>query len=271
MRRRGDRTGAPDYAARVDVYVMPPGQCTGVSLPPAPRSRMKINYHRFGRRDDLARSLAESLGKTLEAACDARGEAAFIGAGGSTPVDTYRALGRLDLPWDKVTLTLTDDRWVDSDHPAGNEAMLRRELLRTGAAGARFISLVNETGIPELAEAEIEQRLQTLPRPADVVLAGMGEDGHFASLFPRSRGLERALDPRAGKRCAVIRSDVSVYPRISLTAGMLLQTRKLILLFFGDRKRRTFEDALNGLDVFDKPVRILLNQARVPVDVYWAP
>ena len=230
-----------------------------------------INYRCFYQRDELAHELAATIGKTLEAACAARGEGTFIAAGGNTPIVTYRTLNRLDLPWEKVTLTLTDERWVAPYHPDSNEAMLRRELLHSAAASARFISLMTHDIAPEEAEPEIENRLNRLSRPFDLVMLGMGEDGHIASLLPQAAGLTRALDPCSEKLCKVIRCTSIDHPRMTLTAGALLQTRRLILLFFGYRKRGTFERALRGQDVLDKPVRILLNQERAPLDVYWAP
>lgn len=230
-----------------------------------------INYHCFYRRDELAHELAATIGKTLESACIAGGGGVFITAGGNTPIDTYRKLSRLDLSWEKITVMLTDERWVAPDHPDSNEAMLRRELLCACAARAHLVSLVSGDRTPELAEAVIEQRLQSLSRPSDIVMAGMGEDGHIASLLPQAAGLTRAMDPCSEKLCLAINSASIAHPRMTLTAGALLQTRRLILLFFGYRKRGAFERALAGHDVLDKPVRILLNQEQVPVDVYWAP
>lgn len=234
------------------------------------RSSM-INYRCFYRRDELARELAATIGKTLEAACAARAEGTFIAAGGNTPIATYRALRGFDLSWEKVTLTLTDERWVALGHPESNETMLRRELLHSAAASARFISLMTQDITPEEAEPEIENRLNRLAWPFDLVMLGMGEDGHIASLFPHADGLAQALEPYSGKLCQAIRYTSAEHPRMTLTANALLQTRRLILLFFGYRKRGIFERALEGRDVLDKPVRILLSQEQVPVDVYWAP
>ena len=234
------------------------------------RSSM-INYRCFYRRDELARDLAATIGEALEAACAARTEGTFIAAGGNTPIATYRALGRFDLPWEKVALTLTDERWVASGHPKSNETMLRRELLHSAAASARFISLLTHDITPEEAEPEIENRLNRLSRPYDLVVVGMGEDGHIASLFPHADGLAQALEPYSEKLCQAIRYTSAEHPRMTLTANALLQTRRLILLFFGYGKRGIFERALEGRDVLDKPVRILLSQEQVPVDVYWAP
>lgn len=230
-----------------------------------------INYHHFNHQDELADKLAATIGETLQAACAARGEAVFIASGGNSPIKTYRELSKFDLSWKKITLTLSDERWVAPDHTASNEHMLRRELLHASAAGARLISLITNDKIPEQAESEIENRLKTLSRPYDLVMLGMGEDGHIASLFPYADGLSRAVDPHSKKLCRVIRSGSTGYPRMTLTAHALLQTRRLILLFFGESKRRAYEEALNGADIYDKPVRILTNQEQVPLDVYWAP
>lgn len=229
-----------------------------------------INYHFFYTRDELSHELSATVGKTLDAACTTRGSGVFIAAGGNTPIAAYRKLGRLALSWDKITVMLTDERMVSADHPDSNEAMLRRELLHAGAAKAHLISLVGGDGIPETTE-EVEMRLQTLYRPSDVVMLGMGNDGHIASLIPGADGLAEAVDPASGRLCRLVNSKSSGHPRITLTARALLQTRRLILLFFGYRKRGVFERALGGRDILDKPVRILLNQKQVPLDVYWAP
>ena len=231
-----------------------------------------INYRCFYQRDELARELAATIGETLEAACASRGEGTFIAAGGNTPIATYRALSKLHLSWEQVTLTLTDERWVALGHPESNETMLRSELLHSAAASARFISLMTHDITPEEAEPQIENRLNGLARPYDLVMVGMGEDGHIASLFPHADGrLAQALEPYSEKLCQAIRHTSAEHPRMSLTANALLQTRRLILLFFGHRKRGTFERALHGQDVLDKPVRILLNREQAPLEVYWAP
>ena len=219
----------------------------------------------------MAHKLAATIGATLQAACAARGEAVFIASGGNSPINTYRELGKFNLSWEKLTITLSDERWVEPGHAASNEHMLRRELLHSAAASARLISLITNNSPPEQAEAEIENRLKALPRPYDLVMLGMGEDGHIASLFPYADGLAQAIDPHSEKLCRVIRSDSTDYPRMTLTAHALLQTRRLILLFLGERKRRTYEEARKGNDVCDKPVRILIQQKQVPLDVYWAP
>ena len=151
------------------------------------------------------------------------------------------ALSRFDLSWEKVTLTLTDERWVALGHPESNETMLRRELLHSAAASARFISLMTHDITPEEAEPQIENRLNRLARPYDLVMVGMGEDGHIASLFPHADGrLAQALEPYSEKLCQAIRHTSAGHPRMSLTANALLQTRRLILLFFGYGKRGDF-------------------------------
>lgn len=230
-----------------------------------------INYRFFNHRDDLAHELAVILAETLRAACPSGGKAVFVASGGNSPVNTYRKLSKTDLSWENMIIIPSDERWVAPDHPESNENMLRRELLRSKAASARLISLITGDKTPEKAEAAIENRIKELPCPWDIVLTGMGEDGHIASLFPYVDEPAQTLDLSSEKLCRATRCAYAVYPRITLTAGALLHTRRLILLFFGDRKRRTFEEALNGTDVRDKPVRLLIHQEQVPLDVYWAP
>jgi 6-phosphogluconolactonase len=97
----------------------------------------------------------------------------------------------------------------------------------------------------------------------------MGEDGHFASLFPDFEDLEEALDPESRDQCVMVRTAGSPYLRISLTLSALLDSNSIVLLFFGQAKRRVFEAAAAGASNY--PVAALLAQDTVPVTVIWAP
>ena len=217
----------------------------------------------------LAEAAARVIAGSLAEAVGVRGRAAMVATGGGTPKGAYDRLARLPLEWDKVAITLSDERWVPPSDPESNEGMVRRRLLTGPAAAAGFTPLWSDAPTPEAAAGAAEPAVQALA-PFDVVLLGMGDDGHIASLFPGSAALGQGLDPQSPRLCLGVPagSPAPDTPRISLTLRALLSSRSIVLLISGEAKRRTVEAALDGADL---PVRRLLSQSRTPVAILWAP
>ena len=97
----------------------------------------------------------------------------------------------------------------------------------------------------------------------------MGEDGHFASLFPDFEGLKQALNPLNERACIMVQTVGSPHLRISLTLSALLNSAHIVLLIFGEAKRHVFEAASTGDSAY--PVEALLQHASTPLTVIWAP
>lgn len=231
----------------------------------------RIAEHRFATMDALQSAAVQAIKSAIVAGVAARGTASLALSGGTTPVGLYEALSHLDLPWSQVQLTLTDERWVPVDDPASNEAMVRRTLLRGPAATARFTGLKCNTESPEDAEVLIDRALRTLAQPFDLVLLGMGDDAHTASLFPGGVGLEAAMDMTGPLKARAVHPAMEGPARLSLSLPALLQSRQMILLLKGASKWAVYQDALNDGPVLEAPVRGILHQNQVPVAVYWAP
>ena len=225
---------------------------------------------RFTTVDEAAQALAAQVVKALQGGLAQRSAASLAVPGGRTPVPLFHALRDAALDWTRVGITLTDERWVPSDHEASNAALVRRELLQGRAAAAQFVALHDATATAGAALTGVWQQLTSLPRPFDAVVLGMGDDGHFASLFPQSQGLSAALDPAAPPGCVAMQAPVVPTSRISLNFAALLQTRRLFLFITGAHKRDLLLAAARGA-VPPPPVAALLAQ-RVPMpEVYWAP
>ena len=235
---------------------------------------MPVNEQLFDDRDALFDALRQEIVARLEAALEGRGHATLLLSGGSTPAPLYRALSGQPLDWAAIEVALVDERWVDSDHPASNERLLRQTLLADRAAAARLTGMKNNHSTPFTGEAACNQAYAALRTPFDLALLGMGPDGHTASLFPGARGLEAALDRQL--HCAAIQAvQTNVtgehVERMTMTPWGLLQSRCLMLLITGDEKLRVYRQALReGADSL-LPIGILLDQPEVPVEVYWAP
>jgi 6-phosphogluconolactonase len=226
----------------------------------------------FSDRQELAPSLARSIAADLDAAVGRRGLASLVVSGGSTPRPLFAELCRHRLPWDRVAVTLADERWVDADDEASNEALVRRHLLVGEAAAARWTGLKTGGATPEEGRDEAEERLRQMPRPFDVVVLGMGTDGHTASLFPAAPELAAGLDLESGRLCLAVHPPAAPHPRISLTLRALLDSRRIVLHLTGEDKLDVYRRALADGPVEEMPVRAVL-RATLPlrVEMYWAP
>ena len=222
----------------------------------------------------MAIRLADKIEALLCAAIKERGAASMAVSGGSTPAALYKELSARDLAWGQVTVVLVDERWVAPGEDGSNETFVRETLAQNKASKLKLIGLWSEARAPEDGLAEAEARLANLDAPFDVVIMGMGNDGHTASWFPHSDGLQLALAPYGNKLVAIkaIPSDVtgSHVQRITLTLSAIKDAGFICLLLAGEEKRKTLELALADGPLQSMPVRAIL-KARPNIYVAWAP
>jgi 6-phosphogluconolactonase len=225
----------------------------------------------FGDREELAQALAETVAERLSSGIAGRGIASLAVSGGSTPAKFFAALSHHeDIVWEKVVVTLVDERWVHDFSDRSNARLVKGALLRGPAIEARFVPLYS--GGDELDAAAIERTnaaVADVPQPFDAVILGMGNDGHTASFFPGGDNLREALEG-AGPALA-IRAPGAREPRVTLSLSRLLQTRGLYLHIEGEEKAAVLEKALADGPVEEMPVRALLRQTQTPVTVFWSP
>jgi 6-phosphogluconolactonase len=214
----------------------------------------------------LAHAAATAVEEALAAAINTRGSAVLVATGGRSPAPIYDLLARSLLDWSKVTVTLSDDRFVAPTSADSNERLVRERLLVGKAASAGFVPLSFEAASVEEAALSAEAAVKALA-PYDVMLLGMGEDGHVASLIPGSPMLAAGMDPTGDRFCLGVPAGVGSppVPRISMTMPALLKARQTLVLISGEAKREIVESR-SGL-----PVHALLEQAKAPVRVLWTP
>jgi len=219
----------------------------------------------FDSRETLADKLAEQIATTLNRAIEDRGKASLAVSGGSTPIPLFHRLSSTPLPWDAVTITLVDDRWVSPDETDSNEKLLRTFLLQRHASRARFIPLWQTGYTAEEATEQCQQSLSAIDGNLDLVILGMGNDSHTASLFPCAAELAPALSSSAD--CVAVNPATAPHARISLTPKRLLQSELVILHICGQDKLDTLAKALTSTPM-SMPISLFLQH---PMTIYWAP
>ncbi len=216
-------------------------------------------------------AVADAAAKALLGALRDSDRPSLVATGGTTPGPTYDRLAKADLDWSRVTVTLTDERFVDPASAMSNEKLIRERLLVGRAAAARFLPLRNGRASPG-EDAKVADRALRDLEFFDAVLLGMGEDGHIASLFPGAPGLAEALDPRGEAFCigVALAGEAPRLPRISLTLRALLDCGLIVLLITGEEKRAVIERVAADA-TYAPPVAAILRQTETPVRTLWAP
>jgi 6-phosphogluconolactonase len=226
---------------------------------------------RYADMDALSRRVASDIAAHLAHAIAARGLASLVVSGGRSPVKLFEQLRSQTLDWSRVCVALADERWVEPTDAGSNERLVREVLLRDRAAAARFSGLKNAAPSPDLGAVSAWETFARVPRPFDVTLLGMGDDGHTASLFTGSPNLRSALNPAAVAGCVGMWAPSAPQPRLSLNLSALLDSRRVMILITGEAKWRAYVAASEDGAVEDMPVRAVLRQRRTPVEVLWAP
>ncbi|MES0861113.1 6-phosphogluconolactonase [Ruegeria sp. SCPT10] len=222
-----------------------------------------MNIQDYADRDMLAIDVANMLAGELEAALLHNETIALAVPGGTTPGPVFDVLCAADLEWDRVRVMPTDERCVPADSERSNERLIRQRLLTNRASAAQYIPLYVPGTAPETALPEIESLIAPV-LPLSVLVLGMGEDMHTASLFPGMEGLEAALDSHA-PTLAVARTQVQPEPRITLTGPVLDGALSKHLIIFGAAKRDALERAM-ALPPEEAPIAAVLSG----MTVHWA-
>lgn len=232
---------------------------------------MTTRMHEFADGAALAEALATAVADALAAGIEARGEASIAVSGGSTPKAFFKALSGKPIDWTRVTVTLVDERFVPADNPRSNHLLVNDNLLKDKAAEARFLALYHPADDADAAADLATRETAGIGKPFDVVILGMGTDGHTASFFPGGNRLAEALSGETPRGVMTMEAEGAGEPRLTFTFTALEDARLLVLHIEGQEKMDVLAKAEQGTDEAEMPVRAVLNRATTPVDIYWAP
>ena len=233
------------------------------------KNNMHLQQSKFASAQQLNNSFARRITTLLSAGIEENGRASLIVSGGRTPAGLFEKLSHANLPWEKIDVSLADERWVASGDDASNEKMLRAKLLKNNAAVANFVGLKTDHSDATEAVEQCTDNLAQMHTPFEVLILGMGEDGHTASLFPCSAQIEQGLDMESGNAYIAVQPTTAANQRMSLTLPALLNSKKIFLHLTGQKKKDVLEQAFAGDDELAMPIRAVLNNA--PVELMWAP
>tara|TARA_B100001179_G_C18576640_1_gene397858 strand:- start:366 stop:989 length:624 start_codon:yes stop_codon:yes gene_type:complete len=199
--------------------------------------------------------IAKIIAKDLKRAIKSKGSASLIVCGGNSPKPIFEHLSKMDIGWHKVMVSLVDDRVLPSRHRDSNEKNIKTNLLKNLAFKAEFVSICNES-----------QKLMNLTRPFDVMLLGIGEDGHFASLFPNMITSLEALKENSEPK--IIKTPKNGNPfchRLTMNLAMILQSERCIVMGQNKDKMNIINKANKDMSM---PLYYLLNNHKIDITIF---
>lgn len=228
----------------------------------------KITFHIYDSLQTLHSTFAYRVARDLESAIAKKGRASVMLSGGNTPRPFLVQLAQETLAWERVTVGLVDERWIDPESGLSNENLVRTELLANGAEAASFLPMYREGKSAVEACAEVEASYGE-HFPFDVVVLGMGGDGHTASLFPNRSELDSLLSTHA--LCGVCEAPVEPKERMTLTLHTIASAAHCYLHIEGGEKLAVYEEALEGDgNVHTMPIRAVLKHPDLPLETFYA-
>ena len=223
-------------------------------------------WRTFNDREALDHSLAAHVVSKLALGIAARGTAYLVVSGGGTPVNLFSLLSAIKLDWKNVVVLLADERCVPDDHQDRNERLVREVLLAGQAEQAQFLSLMPTPGDGMANLEGLSALLSSLPR-FDVVLLGMGEDGHTASLFPCASALKHGLTTDEG--ALITRPKTAAHVRVSMSKRRLQAADYGVIHITGEKKKTVLELAGESGEEMRYPITAFLGPSGF--DCWWAP
>jgi 6-phosphogluconolactonase len=204
--------------------------------------------------DSILNNLTESIADSLTSSISLNGSASFVVCGGNSPLQLYKNLSSKNLDWSKVSIFLGDDRVLPADHKDSNNFLIHKYLIKNNATAASFHALLDH-----------KDSMEGIKRPFDVVLLGLGNDGHFASLFPAQLNIPEAFDAEASPTIIVSDQELGSpsYKRVSMNLSLLTNTKRCILLVPSSEKRKIVETAYTDNQL---PLHFLLTQQKIKVE-----
>lgn len=206
--------------------------------------------------------IIKSIIKSIEHLLKKQDQIILAVSGGKSPIALFKKLSGTSLPWEKIIITLVDERLTDTNSLDSNEHLVKTHLLQNKAKSAIFKGLVfphhNITQMLANANAWVEQ--------IDIAILGMGEDGHTASIFPECPEFKHAINKKLKVAYIETNPMSAKYSRIGLNLSGLIKIKHLILSASGETKLKVLQEATKGNNT-NYPISYLL-KARPDINIF---
>lgn len=222
-----------------------------------------MNLNRYRNADAQIDGIIDYLTATISTLLQSKPAICLAVSGGKSPIALFEKFSQQNLAWDRITVTLVDERFISTDNSDSNENLVRNHLLKNLAKNAKFIGLSNiHVGIEYSRD-----RAETSIPAIDIAILGMGEDAHTASIFPCCKELAHATDLNQNERYIITNPVSANYQRIGLNMAALIKIPKLILSINGNKKLEVLERALENT-INQPPIGLLLSK-RSDTEIFW--
>lgn len=224
----------------------------------------------FDSRETLDETLAQKVSEILASAITLKGSASIAVSGGTTPKGFFTALSNKAIDWKKVTITLVDERWVDKSSADSNTRLVQESLLINKAIKANFFNLKQGDNLSDEVLFMLNFTASHTLLPLDVIILGMGEDGHTASLFPCSDQIAQGLDVNNDNSLMKVEPKTAPHQRITFSFAALKDSKHIFLHLCGDNKKQVLNKALSTQDSIKMPINAFLQNEAIDTQIYWA-
>lgn len=230
---------------------------------------MNRQINSFKTKEELIESFSKKIIENLGEGIKKRASATLLVSGGSTPKPLFEKLSHSDIDWSCVKIGLVDERWVDENHKDSNAKLVKDFLLVNKASKATFIPLYQKGLKAQDSQEKCSNLVRTEFFPCDVLILGMGDDGHTASLFPNKEELKDALDLSNESYCISMTPNDAPHTRMSLTLSAILKAQNLYLHIQGKNKIEVYEKAIDEQDSTKYPIAAVLENEIKDIKVYY--
>lgn len=232
---------------------------------------MNMIWHEFDNNQEQATALAKAVADALTTLLVQQPHAVLAVSGGRSPIPFFDALSHCKLDWSRVRIMPVDERLVPTSHPDSNTALIRQHLMQHQAAAATWLPLVsdeaNEAMLTNTDDA-VNTAMQHFQQP-DIVILGMGTDGHTASLFPQAPQLSDGIKPNYPHPLLHTSPQTAPHERITLTLPAILAAPYLFLSIQGKEKYTVLQQAI-AAPSHTLPISLVLHAPEANCHVYYA-
>lgn len=220
-----------------------------------------IHLHTFDSATANAQALAQAVADDLRAILAKQERATLAVSGGKSPIAFFNELNQKDIDWSRINITLVDERIVPTHHADSNTQLVRQHLLQNQAQNAKWLPMIaddaDENQLKNINQV-IEFSLQNYQQP-DIVILGMGGDGHTASLFPKAPQFQDGIRADYPQPLLHTTPVTAPHERISMTLKAISQSSSVYLAIAGAEKRAVYDIATQGENP-EFPISYVLNQ-----------